>query len=76
VIPDAAVEAAWRESLRNDVTRADLKKILEAAAPHMLAGAWQVGFSTGRDFEDFYFKSAEPPNPLPEQPPNPYRTAK
>jgi len=48
VIPDAAVEAAWRVSLRNDVTRADIQKILEAAAPHMLKQAWNEGHGAGQ----------------------------
>lgn len=79
MIPDAAVEAAARAYMQYPRTRGldntenMLRAALEAAAPHMgAAQAWQVGFSAGRDFEDFYFKSAEAPSPLPQQPPNPY----
>lgn len=37
VIPEAAVKAGWLASLRNDLSSSDITRILEAAAPHMLA---------------------------------------
>ena len=43
MIPEAAVEAAWFAQRGTDVSRADLRLILEAAAPHMLAEAWDAG---------------------------------
>ena len=76
-IPEAAVEAAFESLFAADAGMKEFKratwlptinKILEAAAPHLMAEAWEVGMvsmyaSTGGEW------------PLiPEQ--NPYRSAK
>ena len=47
VIPDAAVEAAWLASLRNDVNKADITRILEAAAPFIADRAYNAGHLDG-----------------------------
>jgi hypothetical protein len=62
VIPNDAVEAAakalWTPSNEGDTweseyepykdhTRAEAKRALEAAAPHLMAGAWDEGFDKG-----------------------------
>lgn len=61
VIPDAAVEAAataWTRLMcgcydPEDVPHLhdELRKILEAAAPHMLAEVWQSAYNQGVDDE-------------------------
>jgi len=45
MIPDEAVEAAWDAF---SMGRESMRKALEAAAPHMLAAAWQKGRSAGQ----------------------------
>jgi len=54
VIPEAAVEAA-RSKIPDDdwLSRATVRKMLEAASPHMLAEAWEAGREVGvaQDFE-------------------------
>jgi len=52
VIPDAAVEAAWDKLHENPIRPigidyAELQAALEAAAPHMLREAWELGYHTG-----------------------------
>lgn len=37
MIPDEAIDAAYDASIRLDITTSDIERILEAAAPHMLA---------------------------------------
>jgi len=74
VIQDAAVEAAAEAvyggtldgSIQRDAWLADFRKALEAAAPHMLAEAWEQGMQAMYDTT-----SSEWP-PIPEQ--NPYRS--
>jgi len=67
VIPDAAVEAGQAEvermfggDLVGGASDTLVRVILEAAVPHMLAEAWDIGYGYGRN-GDFT---------------NPYRTAK
>jgi hypothetical protein len=53
VIPEAAVEAAcnhfWYAEKNTAVWEAEVRRALEAAAPHMLAGAWDEGAQAGFD---------------------------
>jgi len=70
-IPDEAVEAAARAEFSDWDTNGDewwrgmvrgrQRKSLEAAAPHMLADAWNMGYDTGltHDFE----ATTQPQNP-------------
>jgi hypothetical protein len=49
VIPAEAVEAAVHRSWHLEITTSDVREILEAAAPHMLAGVWDEGERAGVD---------------------------
>jgi len=56
-IPPEAIKAAWLASLRNDVSSLDIVRILEAAAPYMLAQTWdagamEMGMQTGDSMSD------------------------
>ncbi|MGK3957845.1 hypothetical protein ACLKOZ_16835 [Arthrobacter sp. R4] len=53
VIPAEAVEAAHErlDAMGSYVPRKYLAAALEAAAPHMLAGAWREGLDAGRGVE-------------------------
>lgn len=44
MIPDEAVEAAYDASLHLNITTSEIERILEAAAPHLMAGAWDEGW--------------------------------
>ena len=75
MIPDEAVEAAAELIATVDYPgyRPDLefaREVLEAAAPHMLAQAWDEGFSAGEDVGNWYAA------PVTKQPvhTNPYRS--
>lgn len=76
MIPDAAVEAglyAWGFSSQTiDERRELLKRILEAAAPHMLAVVWDEGAEAGSDnqcaWDGWRYSKGYPLA-------NPYRTA-
>lgn len=63
VIPAEAVEAAYDKFHHLDITTADIEGILEAAAPHMLAEAWEEGRQAEEDAP-----------PLHRTTPNPYRS--
>jgi len=74
VIPDKAVEAAVASFFAgfprvHQQSKDDLRAALEAAAPHMLADAWDAGHSSG------YAEGADVDLMIQETP-NPYRTAK
>lgn len=69
MIPEAAVEAAAKRlAILNSDAGDQLtdhewaRELLEAAAPHMLAEAWDEGFITAEDEVHYHHKS-----------PNPYR---
>lgn len=49
-ISDEAVKAAWLASLRNDVNSEDIIRILEAAAPHILAPVVALADEWQEDF--------------------------
>lgn len=82
VIPEAAVEAALDASLtfknqRGMDNAANLMRhILEAAAPRLMAGAWDEGAAATDDYERKYRVAFDFGDDLPEPPANPYRTAK
>lgn len=63
-IPTEAVEAAYDKSLHIAINTAEIEAILEAAAPHMLAAAWDEGFRLGQTTWPTAAKST----------PNPYRS--
>jgi hypothetical protein len=73
MIPEEAIEAALIVLRRDDLwdlsDREECLAILEAAAPYMLAGAWDEGFDKGLDRGEW--ESA----PVREEPlhTNPYR---
>ena len=58
MIPETAVEAAYRVASFDCMegkpfeSKEDVRRILEAAAPHMLAEAWELGREVGLD-QDF-----------------------
>ena len=81
MIPDEAVEAAARQLFDQDkgevswgevsdeirnYYRYEARKILEAAAPHLMAAAWEEGRVDGRDEERSGYENAD----------NPYRITK
>lgn len=71
MIPAEAVEAAQRVAYERYGSRPDtayLRTILEAAAPHMLAGAWLEGYGSGELDGRYDANGHEEPNMR-----NPYR---
>lgn len=52
MIPDEAVEAAWRASLRNDLDSSDIIRILEAAVPYLSEAARQPQRMSPTDWPD------------------------
>ena len=54
MIPDEAVEAAYEEldeNAREYIGRAGIRAALAAAAPHLLAAAWDAGYMCSYDQE-------------------------
>jgi len=60
VISEEAIGAACDVSAHLDITTSDIRTILEAAAPHLMAEAWDQGRRAWDDYDDD----------------NPYRAAK
>ena len=73
MIPDGAVEAAhkaWREqaALEGSIFEYNLRAALEAAAPHLMAAAWDEG-------KDAVWTFMSNTDPRRDRPSNPYRKA-
>lgn len=70
MIPTEAVEAAALSiyAKAGIVTEQDIRAALEAAAPHMLAGAWEEGRLVGRAEEQSGFDTETNPYGDPYRP--------
>ena len=81
MIPDEAVEAAhraWREqaALDGSIFEYNLRAALEAAAPHLMAAAWDEGLEVGEaDWCLTAIPCGDCANCTSPEPENPYRKA-
>lgn len=63
MIPEAAVEAAYDAALHLPITNSEIERILDAAAPHMLAEAWDEGGRAAVGTHDTGYPSSNPYRP-------------